>query len=153
MGPPQEVHRAHRRSSSMRRRATLAAVDDPFDDLGVERAWVRRISRRLAEQRSRERAAARAETLAARAELAAPPVESAKRTLSPTQLAQLAAVRAHRWAGVDAAARRAFMGRLAALRWRKTTAAQRHQVGIMLGRARWHPPSDPTVAPGGGRYR
>jgi hypothetical protein len=125
-------------------------VDDPYDL--TESAWRRRLARRLAEERGLERARARAEALRAAAELVTP-VEPAKRTPSPAQLRQLAAARARRWAGADGATRRVLMGRLVALRWRKTTAEHRHHVGIVLSRARWHPPPDPKAPPGGGRYR
>src|SRR4029450_12981787 len=91
-------------------------VYDLSDDLGAERAWVQRLARRLAEQRSHERGAARAETFAAAAEFTAPSMP-APRTPSPAQLNHLAGMRlrAHpaRWQGVDATTRRAIMRRTA----------------------------------------
>lgn len=148
------------RTSVVARRAcySVAAVDDLFDDLGVERAWVQRMNRLLAQERGWERARARAEALAAAAELAAPPVQPAKRPPSPALLAHLANVRVlghrARWRGVDAATRSAFMSWLVKHRWARTTVEQRRAVGVALARAHWGPaPPDPKAAPGGGRYR
>jgi hypothetical protein len=71
-------------------------------------------------------------------------------TPSGRQLNRLANARACRWVDVDAVERSMFACRLVRARWRKTTYAQRHQLGITLSQARWHPPPDPKAAQGGG---
>jgi hypothetical protein len=143
-------------------------VDDPSDDLGVERAWVQRMTRRRAQERGWERARARAEALAAAAELATARggvpehAEACRRgpggvRVTAARLAQLATVRArggrNSWRGVDAATRSTIMARVVRCRWVRTTPEQRHAVGLALSRVRWRGPDPAKIAPGGGVYR
>lgn len=129
-------------------------MDDPYDL--TESSWRRRLTRRLAEERSLERARARAATLAA-ADAIVPPAHPAKRRPSPALLAHLATVRGRghhaRWCRVDAATRSAVMSWVVRHRWARTTVEQRRAVGIALARAHWKHPDLAKIAPGGGAYR
>jgi len=115
------------------------------------------MTRRRAEERSWDRARARAEALDAAAELARPAGQPVTRPASHALLAHLATVRAQahvaRWRDVDAATRRAAMAWVVGHRWARTTDEQRHAVALALNRARWKQPDPAKVAPGGGVYR
>src|SRR5262245_30680244 len=143
----------------------VAAVDDPNDELGVERAWVRRMTRRLAQEHGWERARARAE---AAVELAAARAGIPERTepcrvgpggvrVTAARLAQLDKVRAvgghNAWRGVDAATRSVMMARRVRCRWARTSGEERHAVAVALNPARWHRLDLAKVAPGGGVYK
>jgi hypothetical protein len=151
-GPP-----GHHRSSSSAAVYPVAAVDDPSDELGVERAWIQRMTRRRAQERGWERARARAAMRDAAAEFANSPVEPAKRLPSQALLVHLANVRnranAARWRGVEPVTRSALMSWVVRQRWARTTAEQRRAVGIALARAHWKHPDPAKIAPGGGVYR
>src|SRR5262249_60928786 len=125
--------------------------------LGVERAWVQRMTCRRAQERGWERARARAAMRDAAAELANSPVGPAKRPPSQALLVHLANVRnrlnAARWRGVEPVTRSALMSWVVRQRWARTTAEQRRAVGIALARAHWKHPDPAKIAPGGGVYR
>ncbi len=92
----------------MRLRATLDAVDDPYDL--NEAAWRARFIRRRAEERGWDRARARAAALAAAAERAADQLAAATPPPSTSK-------HAARWRFVPAAQRHAYMATLRRIRW------------------------------------
>src|SRR5262249_61076898 len=114
------------------------------------------MTRGRAEERSWDRARARAEALDAAAELARPAGQPVTRPASHALLAHLATVRAQahvaRWRDVDAATRRPARAWVVGHRWAPTTDEQRHAVAPALNRARWKQPHPPTGAPVGARY-
>src|SRR5262249_55994388 len=116
------------------------------------------MTRGRAEERSWDRARARAEALDAAAELARPAGQPVTRPASHALLAHLATLRAQahvaRWRDVDAATRRAAMAWVVRHRWARRTVEQRRAVGIRLARAHWglrlphpHPPPPPPPSP------
>lgn len=143
-------------------------MGDPSDDLGLERAWVQRMTRRRAEERGWQRARARAEALDARAELAAARARIPERAedcrvgpggvrVTAKRLAQLANVRArggrNTWRGVDAPTRSVIMAQRVQCRWARATVEHRHAVALALNHARWHRLDLAKLAPGGGVYK